>query len=89
MMDTCSERMEKSLELALKLQEKFIERVLEYQKNLIDSFNNFLIGNDKAVFRARIQKGGRISIPDSEREALNLRDGELVRIILMKEKNSW
>ena len=65
--------------------EIIIDRILYHQRILLESYLNFFTDSYKAIFRARIQKGGRIAIPETEREALNLKDGELVRVILMKE----
>ncbi len=36
-----------------------------------------------AVFKTRVQSGGRISIPDAEREALDIDDGDLVQTIVI------
>jgi len=38
---------------------------------------------DQATFKTRITSGGRISIPDAEREALNLQEGDLVQVVLI------
>ena len=65
--------------------EIIIDKILYHQRILLESYINFFTDSYKAIFRARIQKGGRIAIPETEREALNLKDGELVRVILMKE----
>ena len=35
------------------------------------------------VFKTRVQSGGRISIPDAERDALNIREGEIVQTIVI------
>ncbi|MDX1746031.1 MAG: AbrB/MazE/SpoVT family DNA-binding domain-containing protein [Halobacteriales archaeon] len=36
-----------------------------------------------AVFKTRVQSGGRISIPDAEREALDIGDGDLVQAFVI------
>lgn len=38
---------------------------------------------EAATFKTRIQSGGRISIPDAEREALDINDGNLVQTIVI------
>lgn len=38
---------------------------------------------DQATFKTRITSGGRISVPDAEREALGLAEGDLVQVILV------
>ena len=84
--------------------ELLIDKILNYQKNLIESYlriiteyqerlieilaNNWkysLEEENKAVFRARIQKGGRIAIPEIEREALKLKEGDVVKVVIVKE----
>lgn len=37
------------------------------------------LGSETAVFKARVQRGGRISIPDAERESLGIRHGQIVQ----------
>ena len=36
-----------------------------------------------AVFKTRVQSGGRISIPDAEREALDIKDGDIVQTVVI------
>lgn len=36
-----------------------------------------------AVFKTRVQSGGRISIPDAEREALGIDEGDLVQAFVI------
>ena len=40
---------------------------------------------DIAVFRAKVQSGGRISIPESDRIMLDIKEGDIVKVIVMKE----
>jgi bifunctional DNA-binding transcriptional regulator/antitoxin component of YhaV-PrlF toxin-antitoxin module len=44
------------------------------------------------MFKTTIQSGGRISIPEAERQALKIDDGDLVQVIVIpierKHKNS-
>ncbi len=42
--------------------------------------------DDIAVFRAKIQSGGRISIPESDRAMMDLKEGDIVKVIVVKEK---
>ncbi|WP_331232945.1 AbrB/MazE/SpoVT family DNA-binding domain-containing protein [Natronorarus salvus] len=39
-----------------------------------------------ATFKARVQSGGRISIPDAEREALDIDEGDIVQAIVIPVK---
>jgi hypothetical protein len=44
------------------------------------------LSTDAAVFKTRVQSGGRISIPDAEREALDIGDGDLVQTFVIPIK---
>ncbi len=39
-----------------------------------------------ATFKTRIQSGGRISIPDAEREALDIGEGDIVQTVVVPVK---
>ncbi|SEL97235.1 AbrB/MazE/SpoVT family DNA-binding domain-containing protein [Haloferax larsenii] len=39
-----------------------------------------------AVFKTRVQSGGRISIPDAERDALDIEEGDLVQAFVVPIK---
>ncbi len=41
-----------------------------------------------AVFKTRVQSGGRISIPDAEREALGIDEGDIVQTVVIPLKQS-
>ncbi|MFB6282271.1 MAG: AbrB/MazE/SpoVT family DNA-binding domain-containing protein [Haloferacaceae archaeon] len=41
------------------------------------------MGTDAAVFKTRVQSGGRISIPDAEREALDIDEGDIVQTVIV------
>jgi AbrB family looped-hinge helix DNA binding protein len=36
-----------------------------------------------AMFKTTVQTGGRISIPEAERQALNIEEGDLVQVIVI------
>jgi len=36
-----------------------------------------------ATFKTRVQSGGRISIPDAEREALGIEEGDIVQTVVV------
>ena len=39
-----------------------------------------------ATFKTRVQSGGRISIPDTEREALDIQEGDIVQTVVVPVK---
>jgi hypothetical protein len=41
------------------------------------------MGMGSAVFKTRVQSGGRISIPDAEREALGIDEGDIVQTVVI------
>jgi hypothetical protein len=41
------------------------------------------LSTETAVFKTRIQSGGRLSVPDAEREALDIDDGDLVQVFVL------
>lgn len=46
----------------------------------------FPMGLGMATFKTRVQSGGRISIPDAEREALDIDEGDIVQAIIVPIK---
>lgn len=49
----------------------------EWRRNLLN------LAGQNAVFKTRVQKSGRVSIPDAEREALGIEEGDLVQVIVI------
>ncbi|WP_255167741.1 AbrB/MazE/SpoVT family DNA-binding domain-containing protein [Natrononativus amylolyticus] len=41
-----------------------------------------------ATFKARVQSGGRISIPEPERDALDIEEGDIVQTIVVPVKRT-
>jgi hypothetical protein len=41
-----------------------------------------------ATFKTRVQRSGRISIPDAEREALDIREGDIVQTVIVPVKRN-
>jgi hypothetical protein len=41
-----------------------------------------------AMFKTRVQSGGRISIPDAEREALGIEEGDIVQTVVVPIKRT-
>ncbi len=70
----------------LKTQQEVVKEMIEAQKITIPLFTQFnILQKNTAVFRARVQSGGRISIPEPDRVALNIKEGDVVKVILIKE----
>lgn len=60
-------------------------RALEAPSSLLEEWRRTFLSfaGQNAVFKTRIQKGGRLSIPEGERDALGLGEGDLVQVIII------
>jgi len=85
---------------------KSIEKVTEFQQDLLRQFSSIQYNafqnmfsslqgftNYNAMFKTNVQTGGRISIPEAERQALGIEEGDLVQVIIIpitrkKNKNT-
>lgn len=64
---------------------QLVNRAAEAQANLAEEWRRQLmtLAGQNAVFKTRVQKSGRVSIPDAEREALGIEEGDLVQVIVI------
>ena len=49
----------------------------------LNTFSRF-----SAVFKTTVQKSGRISIPEAERQALEIKEGDLVQVVVIPLKKT-
>lgn len=69
--------------------ERAFERQTEFARRLFEpsfegGMGQFVAMSERmATFKTRVQSGGRIGIPDAEREALGIRDGDLVQTVVI------
>jgi hypothetical protein len=75
--------LQKLWENLFKVQTTTLETISSALENLV-KLN--VMQENVAVFRAKIQSGGRVSIPEAERTALNLNEGDVVKVIIVKER---
>ena len=75
----------KTLKKGAETQAEFVKRMASMQFDAMQGFLGMLqtLTNFNAVFKASVQSNGRISIPEAEREALNIEDGDLVQVIIV------
>jgi hypothetical protein len=75
----------KAVEKGNKAQEEFMKQVSTIQQDAVQSYLSMLRGLTfyNAMFKTTVQIGGRISIPEAERQALNIDDGDLVQVIVI------
>lgn len=60
--------------------------ILNLQEQLRDAIMTFTEKN--AVFKTKVQSGGRISIPEAERIVLGIGEGDIVQVILAPIKKA-
>ncbi len=84
----------KSIEKATEFQQDLLKQFSTIQYNAFQNMFSSLQGftNYNAMFKTTVQTGGRISIPEAERNALGIEDGDLVQVIIIplsrKKKNN-
>lgn len=84
----------KSIEKATEFQQDLLKQYSTIQYNAFQNMFSSLQGftNYNAMFKTTVQTGGRISIPEAERNALGIEDGDLVQVIIIplsrKKKNT-
>ena len=84
----------KSIEKATEFQQDLLKQFSTIQYNAFQNMFSSLQGftNYNAMFKTTVQTGGRISIPEAERNALGIEDGDLVQVIIIpltrKKKNT-
>ena len=79
------EAMQHAAQAAWQAPWQLVNRAVDTQAALVEEWKkNFLnLAGSNAVFKTRVQKSGRISIPDAEREALGIDEGDLVQVIVI------
>ena len=75
----------KAIEKGAEAQRDFIKSYSAVQQDAIHNFFSTLQGLTyyNAMFKTTVQSGGMISIPEAERQALNIGDGDLVQVIVI------
>jgi hypothetical protein len=75
------------------------EQAVEQQQELMKQFlgagmsggmdmNQLGAMSQTATFKTRVQSGGRISIPDAERETLDIEEGDIVQAVVVPVKRN-
>lgn len=75
----------KAVEQGSQAQRDFIKQFSNLQQDAMQNFFSMLQGLTfyNAMFKTTVQSGGRISIPEAERQALKIDDGDLVQVIVI------
>jgi len=74
-------------ETALEQQQEFFRRMMGGGAAGMD-MNQLGTMSQLATFKTRVQSGGRISIPDAEREALDIEEGDIVQAVVLPVKRN-
>jgi hypothetical protein len=92
--DDSTSPLKNALDKGRDAQRDFIKQFSSIQQDAMQNFFSMLQGLTyyNAMFKTTVQSGGRISIPEAERQALNIEDGDLVQVIVVpierKRKNN-
>ena len=83
--DEAAGALKKAIEKGAEAQRDFVKSYSAVQQDAIHNFFSTLQGLTyyNAMFKTTVQSGGRISIPEAERQALNIGDGDLVQVIVI------
>jgi len=75
----------KAIDSTTQAQQDFLKKFSNLQVDAMQNFFSMLQGLtfNHAMFKTTIQSGGRISIPEAERQALKIEDGDLVQVIVI------
>jgi hypothetical protein len=80
-----AEAFRKTLEKGSEAQKDFVRQFSAIQADALQNYFAMLRGLSfyNAMFKTTVQSGGRISIPEAERQALDIEDGDLVQVIVI------
>jgi hypothetical protein len=79
------ESFKKAISKGSEAQKDFIRQFSNIQQDAMQNYFAVLqsLTFNNAMFKTTVQSGGRISIPEAERQALNIEDGDLVQVIVV------
>ncbi|WP_394742315.1 AbrB/MazE/SpoVT family DNA-binding domain-containing protein [Natronococcus roseus] len=85
-----AEQMQNAGEQVAESQQEMLKQLMEASSaNPLENASSFGPMNmGTATFKARVQSGGRISIPEPEREALDIKEGDIVQTIVVPVKRN-
>ncbi|MEF8828772.1 MAG: AbrB/MazE/SpoVT family DNA-binding domain-containing protein [Haloarcula sp.] len=80
--------MQQASENAMEQQQQLMKQM--FASGGMPSFDMNQLGamSQMATFKTRVQSGGRISIPDAEREALGIDEGDIVQAVVLPVTNN-
>ena len=83
--DDTADAFKKAMEKGTEVQRDFVRQFSTIQQDTMQNFLSMLQGLSYyyAMFKTNVQTGGRVSIPEAERQALNIEEGDLVQVIVI------
>lgn len=80
-----AEAFKKAITKGSEAQKDFIKQFSNIQQDAMQNYFAVLqsLTFNNAMFKTTVQSGGRISIPEAERQALKIEDGDLVQVIVV------
>jgi len=87
MMKRQLEEMQQAGEQVAESQQELITQFMQAQPLPFEDMSSFGPMNmGTATFKARVQSGGRISVPEPERDALDIEEGDIVQTVVIPVK---
>ena len=87
-----AEQMQEAGEQAVQSQTELFKKFMSGNASAASAASGPISGlnalSNAAMFKTRVQSGGRISIPDAEREALDIEEGDIVQAVVLPIKRS-
>ncbi len=84
------EQFQQANETAVENQTEFVKQLMSSMNttpsDMMDLSDLSSFGMGTAMFKSRVQSGGRLSIPDAEREALDIQEGDIVQTVVIPIK---
>ena len=74
-------------ETAAEQQQEFLQQLMAASRPTM-GMGQLGAMSQMATFKTRVQSGGRISIPDAEREALDISEGDIVQTVVIPVKRN-
>ncbi len=84
-----AKQLQEASQQATQSQQELFKQFMQASSGGMDGFSQLnAMSMGSAMFKTRVQSGGRISIPDAEREALDIEEGDIVQAVVIPVKRN-
>lgn len=84
-----TEQMQEAGEQVAESQQEMMKQLFQASSPMsMEDLSSFPMNMGTATFKARVQSGGRVSIPEPERDALDIEEGDIVQTIVVPVKRT-